>query len=114
MVPSVDETLPAAWLHGFLDLALLSMLAEKRDYGYGLTQRLAVGGLGVVPGGTIYPALVRLERQGLTRATWEASDAGPRRKYFELTAAGRRSQRRLQSQWETFTRDMGALIGVSR
>lgn len=111
---TVRETFPGNWLHGFLDLALLSLLAAERDYGYGLAQRLAAAGLGEVPGGTIYPALLRLERQGLALAAWESSANGPRRKYFELTPAGRESLARLVSQWDTFARDIGALTASAQ
>lgn len=76
------------WLHGFLDLCLLCLLAERRDYGLGLGQRLAESGFGEIPGGTLYPSLLRLEKQGLVRTDWESSTVGPRRKYFEVTAEG--------------------------
>ena len=110
----MDERFPGHWLHGFLDIALLSLLAEQRDYGYGLTQRLTNAGLGDVPGGTIYPALLRLERQGLAAAAWEASETGPRRKYFELTCAGREHLARLVGQWDEFSASVAGLTRVVR
>src|SRR6188508_2059711 len=81
--------MPKPWLHGFLDLCLLAMLRERPDYGYGLAQRLAAAGVADVPGGTLYPALLRLEQQGLAEPSWAPSDAGPRRKYYAVTPAGR-------------------------
>ncbi|SDU56620.1 PadR family transcriptional regulator, regulatory protein PadR [Jiangella alkaliphila] len=113
-LPSVDDGIPSHWLHGFLDLALLSLLAAGRDYGYGLTQRLAAAGLGEVPGGTIYPALLRLERQGLAAATWESSASGPRRKYFELTAAGVTALAGLAEQWRGFSASITGLAESAR
>jgi PadR family transcriptional regulator, regulatory protein PadR len=110
--PDAADRFPRHWLHGFLDLALLSLLAEHRDYGYGLTQRLAACGLGDVPGGTIYPALLRLERHGLTSATWESSENGPRRKYVELTAAGRHEAARQLAHWRSFSAGMAAAFGA--
>lgn len=110
----MDETFPSNWLHGFLDIALLSLLATQRDYGYGLVQRLAAAGLGEVPGGTIYPALLRLERQGLASATWESSASGPRRKYFQLTAAGRASVVGLAEQWVAFSSSVTGLTEAAR
>ncbi|QFU88195.1 PadR family transcriptional regulator [Amycolatopsis sp. YIM 10] len=77
------------WLHGFLDLCLLCLLAERRDYGLGLGQRLAESGFGDVPGGTLYPSLLRLEKQGLVRTDWVPSATGPRRKYYEVSEEGR-------------------------
>lgn len=97
-----ERDVPQQWLHGFLDLCLLNLLAERRDYGLGLSQRLAEAGLGAVPGGTLYPALVRLESQGHVVASWEPSSSGPRRKYFHLTAEGAATARALAARWEAF------------
>ncbi|SDE33519.1 PadR family transcriptional regulator [Glycomyces harbinensis] len=90
------------WLHGFLDLCLLCLLLERRDYGVGLTQRLAGSGFGDIPGGTLYPSLLRLEKQGLVRADWAASDVGPRRKYYELTGEGRDAAAERVAVWREF------------
>ena len=84
------------WLHGFLELCLLSMLAERRDYGRGLSERLVVAGFDEIPGGTLYPALMRLEKQGLVEAECEVSAAaaqifpsdGPGNARPRRTAAG--------------------------
>jgi len=99
------------WLHGFLDLCLLAMLDRRPDYGYGLSQRLAAGGVADVPGGTIYPALLRLEQQGLASASWGASDAGPRRKYYALTPAGRESLAEQAAEWCRFRDGVDSLVG---
>ncbi len=90
------------WLHGFLDLCLLCLLLERRDYGVGLAQRLADSGFGEIPGGTLYPSLLRLEKQGLVRADWAASDVGPRRKYYELTDAGQDAAAERVAVWREF------------
>lgn len=98
------------WLYGFLDLCLLRLIQERRDYGLGLSQRLEAAGLGVVPGGTIYPALLRLESQGYVVVEWEASSAGPRRKYFSLTASGRATAAELRSRWASFRDGMDLVV----
>jgi PadR family transcriptional regulator PadR len=90
------------WLHGFLDLCLLCLLLERRDYGVGLAQRLADSGFGEIPGGTLYPSLLRLEKQGLVSADWAASDVGPRRKYYELTGAGQDAAAERVAVWREF------------
>lgn len=102
MTPPGASSQSGRWLHGFLDLCLLGLLASGRDYGYGLSQRLADAGFGEVAGGTLYPALLRLERGGLVEASWETSDSGPRRKYFELTAAGRDVRAQQFQDWLRF------------
>lgn len=98
------------WLHGFLDLCLLAMLDRRPDYGYGLSQRLAAGGVADVPGGTIYPALLRLEQQGLASASWGESDAGPRRKYYALTPAGREALAEQAGEWRRFRDGVDELV----
>lgn len=101
--------LTRSWLHGFLDLCLLAMLDRRPDYGYGLSQRLAAAGVAEVPGGTLYPALMRLEQQALVAPSWAASDAGPRRKYYELTDAGRASLAEQAAGWRRFRDGVDAL-----
>ncbi len=98
------------WLHGFLDACLLCLLAERRDYGRGLVERLIAVGFDEVPGGTLYPALLRLERQGLVRTEREASTSGPPRKYYELTGAGHEAVRDRQRTWLDFRAAMDAVV----
>lgn len=100
------------WLHGLLELCLLGLLGAQRDYGLGLTSRLAEAGLGVVPGGTLYPALLRLETTGLVRSSREASTSGPPRKYFELTDEGRRALDDRRDEWREFSRSIHTVLGT--
>ncbi|HWS31254.1 MAG TPA: helix-turn-helix transcriptional regulator [Actinoplanes sp.] len=102
---------PRPWLHGFLDLCLLAMLRDRPDYGYGLAQRLAAAGVADVPGGTLYPALLRLEQQGLAAPTWMPSESGPRRKYYEITPAGRTVLDTQAGEWRAFRDGVDSLIG---
>lgn len=98
------------WLHGFLDVCLLSLLAGHRDYGRGLGERLAAAGFDEVPGGTLYPALLRLEKQGLVHAEKEPSLSGPPRKYYELTDLGDAAARERQDAWVQFRTAMSAVV----
>jgi PadR family transcriptional regulator PadR len=100
------------WLHGVLDLCLLAMLGERPDYGYGLSQRLAAAGVADVPGGTLYPALLRLEQQGLVEPSWAASDAGPRRKYYALTTPGQQALAEQAAGWRRFRDGVDALVAA--
>lgn len=101
------------WLHGFLDLCLLCLLADGRDYGRGLVERLAEAGFDEVPGGTLYPALVRLEKQGLVRTEREASTSGPPRKYYELTDLGVTSMGERREAWQQFRAAMSGIVEKS-
>ncbi len=93
---------PAEWLRGALGLSVLGVLADGPTYGYAISQQLAKAGLGTVKGGTLYPLLARLEQHGLVESSWQAGDAGPGRKYFSLTAAGRSELATRSRDWETF------------
>lgn len=104
------ESMRQHWLHGFLDVCLLCLLADRRDYGRGLAERLAEAGFDDVPGGTLYPALLRLEKQGLVRTEREASMSGPPRKYYELTDLGRTAMRERQDAWQQFRAAMNAVV----
>lgn len=74
---------------GLLDLCILSVLADREQYGYELVRRLvALPGLGITEG-TLYPLLSRLRLQGLVSTRLEESPEGPARKYYALTAEGR-------------------------
>ena len=103
-------TAPRPWLHGFLDLCLLAMLRERPDYGYGLAQRLAAAGVADVPGGTLYPALLRLEQNGLAEPSWQPSESGPRRKYYAVTDAGRAALDTQVAEWRQFRNGIDQLV----
>ncbi|RKN40522.1 PadR family transcriptional regulator [Streptomyces hoynatensis] len=99
-------------MHGFLDVCLLGLLAERRDYGLGLVERLAAAGFEEIPGGTLYPSLLRLEKQGLVRTEREPSSAGPPRKYYELTPAGRAALAERVRGWAAFRDAVDAVTSV--
>lgn len=81
----------ADFLRGNLDLMVLSVLADGPLYGYLIQQRLrdAASSHLDIQAGTLYPLLHRLEADKLVRTKWETT-TGRRRKWYELTAAGRR------------------------
>lgn len=99
----VSETRwPGEWLRGVLGLCVLGVLADEPTYGYAISQRLHGAGLGTVKGGTLYPLLARLEADGLVESAWQAGNGGPGRKYFTLTAAGRRELASRTQDWARF------------
>src|SRR5882724_11282124 len=78
---------------GVLEYCVLSLLRDEELYGFDLVRRLAdVDGM-VTSEGTIYPLLSRLRREGWVSTTWAESEAGPPRRYYALTPAGRRALR---------------------
>src|ERR1700738_1140052 len=80
---------------------VLSILDEGESYGYTIIQRVheLSGGEGAWTDGTLYPSLHRFEAEGLVRSGWEVSEAGRKRKYYALTASGRRALAEQKEQW---------------
>ena len=90
-------------LRGSLELMVLSVLADGPKYGYRILQRLheASDGRVAVKAGTLYPILHRLEATRSVRSRWDAS-TGRERKWYELTAKGRRALRREADDWYAY------------
>lgn len=86
-------------LKGLLSLLLLSLLAQRDDYGYSLVERLRDAGLVDVAEGTVYPALARLERGEFVSTYHVPSDRGPSRKYYRLSTAGTAELRSRLDAW---------------
>ncbi len=74
---------------GILELAVMGVLYQERHYGYSLVRALSESGAISLKEGTVYPILARLDRDGLVKSEWIASDQGPPRKYYALTSDGR-------------------------
>jgi PadR family transcriptional regulator PadR len=106
----VEPVIPGPWLRGSLDLCLLSLLVDGEAYGYELAGRLVDLDVGTVPGGSLYPALLRLERAGHLVAQWRAGEGGPGRKYYRLTDSGRRIQAVEARSWRRFADAMNRVI----
>jgi len=100
-------------LRGHLDLLLLASLRDTGPaHGYAIIASLREQSLGVfdLPEGTVYPALRRLERDGLVDSEWDASAARRRRIYW-LTAAGASALAARRRGWRDFARGMQAVLG---
>lgn len=86
-------------LKGVLTWLLLHLLHEQEDYGYNVVVRLRDQGFGELSEGTVYPALTRLEAQGLLTSRLVRSQSGPARKYYATTPSGIAEMREAQAQW---------------
>jgi PadR family transcriptional regulator PadR len=99
-------------LQGTLDLLILKTLSLGTMHGWGLTQRiqqLSQDALRVGQG-SIYPALVRLEQQGLIGTDWRTTENNRRAKYYRITAAGRRALGQEQESWRRFVQAMQLVL----
>ncbi len=96
---------------GTLDLLILKTLALQPQHGWAIADRIRQTSSDQVQvqQGSLYPALHRLERKGLIKATWGASENNRRAKYYTLTNAGRK---RLAAETATWHRLTGAVAQI--
>jgi PadR family transcriptional regulator PadR len=106
----MEKSEQPAWLRGVLGLCLLALLRDGEAYGYELARQLEQHGLGPVPGGSLYPALLRLEKLGQLRAEWRPGEGGPGRKYYVLTAAGNEALEREAASWRAFAGNVDSVM----
>jgi transcriptional regulator len=91
----------AALLPGNLDVVILKAISLGEVHGYGVLVRIEQisGGAIVVQQGALYPALYRLERQGLIESRWGTSENHRRAKFYHLSALGRRRFGEEKASW---------------
>jgi len=99
-------------LNGQLDALILATVAEESGHGYVILQRLKLrsGGAFDLAEGTLYPALHRLERDGLLSSSWSA-DSGRRRRVYTVTKTGRSALQARRREWKVFSRAVEAVFG---
>lgn len=102
----------AALLPGTLDVLILKSVSLAPEHGYGVLLRIQqiTGGTLLVEQGALYPALARLEHQGLLTSEWGTSDNNRRAKYYTLTAAGRRRLKTDTERWERLAQAMSKAL----
>ncbi len=101
-------------LQGTLDLLILKAVSLGPLHGYGVLLRLQQisGQTLTVQQGSLYPALYRLEHQGLLATEWGESENNRRAKYYRLTAAGRTRLEAETEKWNRMAGVMGAILKI--
>ena len=96
-----DQPAQAGVLPGTLDLLILKAVSLGKLHGYGVLLRIQQisGGALEIQQGALYPALYRLEHQGLIDSEWGTSDNNRKAKYYRLTTAGRRRLGEETASW---------------
>jgi PadR family transcriptional regulator len=104
----------AQLLPGTLDLLILKAVSLGPLHGYGVLLRIAqiTGQALLVEQGALYPALFRLVRQKLLKASWGTSENNRRAKFYELTEAGRKRLREETDGWNRLASAMGAALAA--
>jgi PadR family transcriptional regulator PadR len=105
----VAEAIDIQLKKGALELCVLALLSLQDSYAYEIASRLADAiGMGE---GTIYPLMRRLQNDGLVDTYLVESPAGPPRKYYRLTEAGRASFVSQKAAWTSFSQAMQEILG---
>lgn len=95
---------------GALEFCVLAMLVPEERYAFDIVRSLAeVDGM-VTAEGTLYPLLSRLSKDGRVSTRWRDSDAGPPRKYYAITPAGREALGQFISEWRRFRDAVESLL----
>lgn len=102
-------------LRGSLDLLILKTLALAPMHGWGISQRIQQLSRDVleVNQGSLYPALQRLEKEGLITSEWGRTENNRRARYYEITPAGRRALGEELESWRRFATALEAVLGTS-
>lgn len=107
-------TSQAQLLPGTLDLLILKAVSLGPLHGYGVLLRIAQISRQalVVEQGALYPALFRLVRQGLLKASWGTSENNRRAKFYELTAIGRKRLREETKGWNRLAEAIASALAA--
>ncbi|MFA9466445.1 MAG: PadR family transcriptional regulator [Velocimicrobium sp.] len=103
--------IPSQMLKGVLEGCMLSIIWKQEVYGYEISQRLKADGFGDISEGTIYPILLRLEKNNLIVATYKESGLGPKRKYYNLSELGKDELKKFKYNWNELSIAVNKLIG---
>jgi PadR family transcriptional regulator PadR len=87
---------------GVLEYCVLAVIDGRERYAFEIVRSLSAAGDLVTSEGTIYPLLARLRRDRLVATTWRESDAGPPRRYYRITDAGRQALTSFRRDWNRF------------
>src|SRR5262252_2467021 len=99
-------------LKGSISLLLLNLPSRGEMYGYEILQAAAVRSANAFEfkEGTLYPALHQLEKKGLIKSEWRRAENGRERKYYSLTAKGKKTAREYERQWHHLTGAIAAIL----
>ena len=110
-----NEAKPSDLVQGTLHMLILKTLALEPMHGYGIGVRLEQISRGVfqVNAGSLFPALRRLERDGLIEGEWRVTENNRRAKYYKLTTQGRAHLKRETRDWEAQTKAIARILDAS-
>lgn len=104
--------IPSQMLKGILESCILKVISNKETYGYEISQQLQKYGFSDISEGTIYPLLLRLEKNNLITAEYRESALGPKRKYFSITPSGEKELEVFTNNWQELNHAVNQLFHI--
>ena len=98
-------------LKGILEGCILKIISDKETYGYGLYKSLKDTGFDDLSEGTLYPLLIRLEKDNLLSSVSRDSPLGPKRKYYSITKLGQEELRTFCMSWDKIFKSVNKILG---
>ncbi len=95
---------------GVAEYCVLAVLRDAESYAFDIVRVLAQAGGLVTSEGTIYPLLARLRRDNLVTTSWRESDAGPPRRYYQITREGLAALVAFVADWTSFRDSVDAVL----
>lgn len=97
-------------LKGILEGCILAIIEREAVYGYTLSKQLHENGLTEISEGTIYPVLLRLQKNGYIVGEMRPSEAGPDRKYYTLTPEGKQALEQIRKEWKSLVPSVNNIL----
>ena len=98
-------------LKGVLEGCILYIISQEEVYGYELSTKLNKHGFTFVSEGSIYPLLLRMQKEKLIEGALKSSNLGPKRKYYHLTKKGLEQLEVFKESWERVSTTVDQLLG---
>jgi PadR family transcriptional regulator PadR len=111
----MNARVPSKIARGSAELAILALLNEQPLYGFQIAKRIEerTGGVLCFTMASLYPMLYELEKRGHVKGSWESNEAGRDRRYYSLTATGKKALAPLRREWRAFFHALDSLTGMS-
>lgn len=97
-------------LKGLLEGCILEIIQKRETYAYEISKQLEKYGFGLISEGTIYPIILRLQKNELVKATLKDSNSGPKRKYYHLTEKGVSELNQFKDNWRELENAVNQLL----
>ena len=102
--------IPSQMLKGVLEGCILEIIQKRETYAYEISKQLEEYGFGIISEGTIYPIILRLQKNELVKSTLRDSNSGPKRKYYSLTDKGSSALNQFKENWQELDQAVNELF----